>query len=80
MNDQEQASPQPAIVEHVNGHQYKVEGIYRDQDAGVDYVPHVGLHDGRKWVRTVQNFTGLHKSGRPRFKLIRGDLPVGINL
>ena len=48
------------------GRMYRVEGIYREEDLGVDFVAHVGLHDGRKWARSVANFTG-EKNGKKRF-------------
>lgn len=54
------------VWEHHTGRLYRVEGIARENDLGVDFVVHRGLHDGQLWVRSVDNFLG--KKGRePRF-------------
>lgn len=54
------------VWQHQNGHDYHVESVAREEDLCVNMVVHVGLHDGRRWVRTVENFLG-DKNGKPRF-------------
>lgn len=55
------------IYQHVNGHRYAVVGVARWDDIQIDFIVHLGEHDGRLWVRPLDNFTGKHKSGRDRF-------------
>lgn len=58
------------VYEHYKGNQYKVIAIAREEDLGVDFVVHRGLHDGRDWVRSVQNFTSLKDGHTARFRLV----------
>lgn len=48
---------------------FKVTAIARHDDLGVDMVVHVGLHDGRTWVRAAENFAGM-KNGANRFTFV----------
>lgn len=57
------------VWRHHSGREYKVESVAREEDLGVNMVVHVGMHDGRRWVRTVENFLG-DKNGKPRFARI----------
>lgn len=60
-----------ARYRHHTGRIYIVEGIYREEDLGVEFVAHRGEHDERGWVRTVSNFLG-QKDGVQRFTLAAG--------
>ena len=43
---------------HLNGHEYEVICIARCDDLEVDMVIHRGVHDGRIWARSKDNFLG----------------------
>lgn len=61
---------QDQIYKHCNNNfLYRVVCIAREEDLGVDFVVHQGLHDNRIWVRSVNNFLS-HKDGKPRFTLV----------
>lgn len=48
---------------------------YLKEDEGPEVVLHRGIHDGRLWVRGVENFFGDHNSGQRRFVHLSGPLP-----
>ena len=55
-----------AVYEHVgNKFSYRVLHVAQD-DALQNHVVHQGLHDGRVWIRTVDNFVQRFER-RPRF-------------
>ena len=61
-----------SVWQHLNGHRYKVlcTAMQNDGDDLREVIVHVGLHDGRTWVRDVKNFLGRHASGELRFNRI----------
>lgn len=61
------------IWRHNNGFDYEIAAIgeFNDTDPHIPVVVHRGLHDGRVWVRTVENFLGTHRTGVPRYTRIR---------
>ncbi len=59
---------QGRTYEHYKGHKYKVIAIAREEDLGVDFVIHVGLHDGRVWARSLHNFKSLKEDFTARFR------------
>lgn len=59
-----------AICRHHTGREYLNIVIAREEDLGVDLVIHRGLHDGRVWARTVENFLGSKDGETPRFTFV----------
>lgn len=53
------------IWEHLNGRKYRVLCVAHEEDLGLDFVVHQGLHDSRIWARSLVNFTG--------YKLVEGE-------
>ena len=62
-----------SIYRHVNGLDYAITiGDLDDSGTRLPIMVGVGLHDGKTYVRHVDEFFGLHATGRPRFTHISG--------
>lgn len=57
------------VFQHVNSKSYMVLGlpIKNDVDPPEFQVYHACIEDGQTWVRSLENFTGLHETGVRRF-------------
>ena len=60
----EQRPMRGQMYRHHTGRVYEIICIAREEDLGVDFVIHRGLHDGRTWARSLANFNGVKNEQR----------------
>jgi hypothetical protein len=60
------------VWQHTNGFKFRVLDLsyLNDCEPHAPVVIHQGLHDGRVWVRCVENFVGRNADGELRFTFV----------
>lgn len=66
MNNQELPKP-GSYWKHFKGKEYRVIRVAKDcEDPSKLFVVYEGLH-GETWIRSLEDFVGIHPNGQKRF-------------